>query len=64
MEERFVSYEELQRDKRADREEDARRLKLGLVTPEQLENEYSWVPLGTPITILKFCETVERYYGK
>jgi hypothetical protein len=48
----------------ADREEDARRLKLGLVTPEQLENEYSWVPLGTPITILKFCETVERYYGK
>lgn len=64
METRFVSFEELQRDKRADREEDARRLRLGLVTPEQLENDYSLVPLGTPITILNFCETVERYYDK
>lgn len=64
METRFASYEELQRDKRADREEDARRLRLGLVTPEQLENEYSMVPLGTPIAILNFCEVVERYYGK
>lgn len=64
MEISFVSFEELQRDKRADREEDARRLRLGLVTPEQLENEYSRVPLGTPIRILNFCETVERYYGK
>jgi hypothetical protein len=45
-------------------EEDARRLRLGLVTPEQLENEYSLVPLGTAITIVNLCETVERYYGK
>lgn len=64
METRFVSYEELQRDKRADREEDARRLRLGLVTPEQLQAEYSLIPLDVEVTIVDFCETVNRYYDK
>ncbi len=64
METKWVTYEELQRDKRADREEDARRLRLGLVTPEQLENEYSLVPLGTTISIVNLCKAVERYYDK
>lgn len=64
METRFVSYEELQRDKRADREEDARRLRLGLVTPEQLQAEYSLFPDDVEIRIIDFCETVNRYYDK
>jgi hypothetical protein len=64
VETRFVSYEELQRDKRADREEDARRLRLGLVTPEQLQAEYSLIPLDAEVTIIDFCETVNRYYDK
>lgn len=61
---RFVSYEELQRDKRADREEDARRLRLELVTPEQLQEEYSLIPIGAEVAIIDFCETVKRYYDK
>jgi hypothetical protein len=64
MEERFVSYEELQRDKRADREEDARRLKLGLVTPEQLQAEYSPIPKHSEVRLIDFCETINRYYDK
>jgi hypothetical protein len=62
VETRFVSYEELQRDKRADREEDARRLRLGLVTPEQLHAEYSLFPLDAEVRMIDFCETVNRYY--
>lgn len=64
METRFVSFEELQRDKCADREEDARRLRLGLVTPEQLQAEYSLIPLDVEVIIVDFCETVKRYYDK
>lgn len=64
MEIRFVSHEELQRDKRADREEDARRLKLGLVTPEQLQADYSLIPTDAEVRIIDFCETVNRYYDK
>jgi hypothetical protein len=64
VETRFVSYEELQRDKRADREEDARRLRLGLVTPEQLQEEYSLIPMGTEVTIVDLCGTVKLHYDK
>ena len=61
---REVSFEELQRTKREARLEDARRLAAGEVTPEQLQNENSLVPLGTKIEIVDLCETIERYYGK
>jgi hypothetical protein len=63
VETRFVSYEELQRDKRADREEDARRLRLGLVTPEQLHAEYSLFPLDAEVRMIDFCETVNYRTG-
>lgn len=59
-----VSFENLQRDKRRMRAEDARRLAQGLVTPEQLQEENSPVPLHAKITIVNLRETLERYYGK
>ena len=61
---REVSFEELQRTKRESRREDARRLAAGEVTPEQLQDENSLVPLGTKIEIVNLCETMERYYGR
>jgi hypothetical protein len=64
VETRWVTFEELQRDKCEAREEDARRLRLGLVTPEELEDENSLIPRGTPISVIALCEAVERYYGK
>jgi hypothetical protein len=59
-----VSFEKLQRDKRRARLRDERRLARGEVTPEQLQEENSLIPMGTKIEILNLCETLERYYGK
>ena len=61
---RTVSFEKLQRDKRKARLRDERRLARGEVTPVQLEEENSLIPIGAKITIPDFCETLERYYGK
>jgi hypothetical protein len=64
MEIRTVSFETLQRDKRRARKRDELRLARGEVTPEQLEEENSFIPLSAKITILNLRETMERYYGK
>ena len=64
MKVKTVSFEELQRDKRRARLRDERRLARGEVTPEQLQEENSLIPMGTKIEILNLCETIERYYGK
>jgi len=64
MKDRTVSFEALQRDKRRARKRDERRLARGEVTPKQLEEENSMIPMGAKITIPNFCETLERYYGK
>lgn len=64
MKTEVLSFEKLQRDKREARKEDARRLAAGEVTPLQLQEENSLVPMGTKITIPDFCKTLERYYGK
>ena len=61
---RTVSFEKFQRDKRKARLRDERRLARGEVTPVQLEEENSLIPIGAKITIPDFCETLERYYGK
>jgi len=60
---KVVSFEKLQRDKRRARLRDERRLASGEVTPQQLEEESSLVPMSAKITIPNFCETLERYYG-
>jgi hypothetical protein len=59
-----VSFENLQRDKRRARLRDDRRLASGEVTPTQLQDENSLVPMSATITILNLRETLERYYGK
>ena len=64
MKVKVVSFETLQRDKRRARLRDERRLARGEVTPQQLQEENSLVPVGAKITIPDFCETLERYYGK
>ena len=61
---RTVTFEALQRDKRRARKRDERRLARGEVTPEQLEEENSMIPMGTKIRILNLRETLERHYGK
>jgi hypothetical protein len=43
---------------------DDRRLASGEVTPTQLQDENSLVPMSATITILNLRETLERYYGK
>lgn len=64
MKVKTVSFEKLQRDKRRARLRDERRLASGEVTPEQLEEENSMIPIGAKITIPNFYQTLERYYGK
>lgn len=64
MKAKTATFEELQRDKREARLRDERRLARGEVTPEQLEEENSLIPMGTKIEILNLCETMERNYGK
>ena len=59
-----VSFEKLQRDKRKARLRDERRMARGEVTPVQLEEENSLIPIGAKITIPDFCQTLERHYGK
>jgi len=61
---REVSFEELQRDKRQDRLRDAARLEAKEVTPRQLEEENSLIPLQARIRILDLPATMERLYGK
>ena len=64
MEVRTVSFEALQRDKRRARKRDELRLARGEVTPEQLEEENSFIPLNAKITIQDFSKTLARYYDK
>lgn len=64
MKVKTVSFEKLQRDKRRARLRDERRLASGEVTPEQLEEENSMIPIGAKITIPNFYQTLELYYGK
>jgi hypothetical protein len=59
-----VSHNEFQRDKRDSRAEDQRRLDLHLVSPEQLEEENSLVPMNAKFTVLNFCEMIEKHYGE
>lgn len=59
-----ITFEKLQRDKREARAEDARRLQMQVVTPVQLEVENSLIPMETKVSVLRFSETVERYYGR
>ena len=61
---RTVTFEALQRDKRRARKRDERRLARGEVTPEQLQEENSFVPRDAKIRILNLRETLERHYGK
>ena len=61
---RTVSFETLQQDKRRARKRDELRLARGEVTPEQLQEENSFVPLNAKVSILSLRETMERYYGK
>lgn len=60
----MASFEKLQRDKRRARLRDEQRLARGEVTQEQLEEETSLIPMSAKITILDFCQSLERYYGK
>ncbi len=64
MKVKVVSFEKLQRDKRRARLRDEQRLALGEVTPEQLEEENSFIPLSAKITIQDFSKTLARYYDK
>ncbi len=64
MKVKTVSFEKLQRDKRRARARDEQRLARGEVTPEQLEEETSLVPMSAKIIIPDFCKTLELYYGK
>ncbi len=64
MKVKTVSFEVLQRDKRRARKRDELRLARGEVTPAQLEEENSFIPLHAKITIQDFSETLARYYDK
>ena len=64
METRTVSFEELQRDKRRARKRDELRLARGEVTPEQMEEENSFIPLNAKITLQDFSKTLKSYYDK
>ena len=64
MKEREVSFEALQRQKRRARARDARRLASGEVTPEQLQAENSFIPVGVPIRILNLAEYLKKHYSK
>jgi hypothetical protein len=64
MKVRTVSFEALQRDKRSARRRDELRLARGEVTPEQLQEKNSFIPLNAKVSILNLRETMERYYGK
>ena len=61
---RTVSFETLQQDKRRARKRDELRLARGEVTPEQLQEKNSFIPLNAKVSILNLRETMERYYGK
>lgn len=57
--------EALQRDKRRARMRDELRLTHGEVTPDQeLEEENSFIPLGTTIEILNLRQAFEQHYGQ
>ncbi len=60
----MVSFEALQRHKRRARKRDELSLACGEVTPEQLQEKNSFIPLNAKVSILNLRETMERYYGK
>lgn len=61
MEVEYVSFEELDREKRLDRARDDERLRSGEVTPQQLQDENSIIPRNARI-IFDLTEYAKRAY--
>ena len=53
-----MSFETLQQDKRRARKRDELRLARGEVTPEQLQEKNSFIPLNAKVSILNLRETM------
>jgi len=58
-----VSFDVLGRQKRQDRNKDARRLAAGEVTPSQLQDENSVFASKVQIRIISLAASIKRHYA-
>jgi len=63
MKAKNVSFKEIEQEHRRLRAEDARRLALHLVTPEELQQENSLIPDHIPIRIKDLAAYARRVYS-
>lgn len=59
-----VRFETLQRRKCKLRAEEAQRLTARIVTPAQMQEENSLVPINTPIRILNLSSSLKKHYAR
>jgi len=63
MKAKTISFQQIEEEHRRERAEDARRLALRLVTPEELQEENSMIPKNVPIRIENLAEYARRVYS-
>jgi hypothetical protein len=59
---KYISFEEIEREHREERREDARRLAAGEITPTKLQEENSMLPLNAEVKVVDLIGTIQRAY--
>ena len=59
-----ISLEQIEKEHRQERAEDARRIALGLATPEQIQEENSLIPRNAAIRIVDLPAYLKRVYDR
>ena len=60
----MVTWEQIEKEHRQERAEDARRMELGLATPEQIQAENSLIPRDSSIHIVDLPAYLKRVFGR
>jgi len=59
-----VTFEQIENEHRQERAEDARRIALGLATPEQIQEENTLIPKSAAICIVDLPAYLKRVYDR
>lgn len=59
---KYISFEEIEREHREERREDARRLAAGEITPARLQEENSMLPIDAKVKVVDLIGTLQRAY--
>jgi len=60
----MITFKQIEKEHRQERAEDARRIVLGLATPEDIQEENSLIPRSAAIRIIDLPAYLKRVYDR